>query len=57
MIEDKTYELGGIKTLISANHHTPEQFWSVYDRRRWSAAKAELDPDGAFADLYEKFHG
>jgi hypothetical protein len=27
---------------------------SVYDRGRWAAAKAELDPHGAFADLYER---
>jgi FAD/FMN-containing dehydrogenase len=56
-LEARTYELGGIKTLISRNHHTREQFWSVYDRGRWGAAKAELDPGGAFADLYDKFHG
>jgi FAD/FMN-containing dehydrogenase len=56
-LEAKTYELGGIKTLISRNHHTREQFWAVYDRERWSAAKDELDPGGAFADLYDKFHG
>ena len=55
VIEEKTYELGGIKTLISRNHYTPERFWEIYDRDRWSAAKAELDPGGAFADLYEKF--
>lgn len=55
-IEEKTYALGGIKTLISANHHTRERFWQVYDRERWLAAKADLDPRGVFADLYEKFH-
>jgi FAD/FMN-containing dehydrogenase len=56
-LEEKTYELGGIKTLISRNHHTREQFWQIYDRERWEAAKQELDPHGLFADLYEKFHG
>ena len=55
-IEDKTYELGGIKTLISRNHHTHERFWQIYDRGRWEAAKRELDPGGLFSDLYEKFH-
>jgi FAD/FMN-containing dehydrogenase len=55
-IEAKTYELGGIKTLISRNHHTRERFWQVYDRERWEAAKQELDPRGLLADLYDKFH-
>ena len=55
VLEDKTYELGGIKTLISRNHYTPERFWEIYDRERWRAAKARLDPGGAFSDLYEKF--
>jgi FAD/FMN-containing dehydrogenase len=54
-LEDKTYELGGIKTLISRNHYTRERFWEIYDERRWRAAKTELDPDGVFRDLYEKF--
>jgi hypothetical protein len=51
-IEEKTYELGGIKTLISRNHHT--RFWRVYDRERREAAKRELDPGGLFRDLYDK---
>ena len=55
-IEEKTYELGGIKTLISRNHHTREGFWQVYDRGRWEAAKHELDPNHLFSDLYDKFH-
>ena len=55
VIEEKTYELGGIKTLISRNHYTRERFWEIYDRDRWRAAKATLDPTGAFRDLYEKF--
>jgi FAD/FMN-containing dehydrogenase len=56
VIEEKTYELGGIKTLISRNHHTRERFWQIYDRERWLTAKRELDPGGLFKDLYDKFH-
>jgi FAD/FMN-containing dehydrogenase len=55
VLEEKTYELGGIKTLISRNHYTRERFWEIYDRERWQAAKGELDPDGLFKDLFEKF--
>ena len=55
-LEDKTYELGGIKTLISRNHHTREKFWQIYDQQRYDAAKSRLDPNAVFPSLYEKFH-
>ena len=56
LLEEKTYELGGIKTLISENHHTPERFWQIYHRAAWESAKADLDPTARFSDLYAKFH-
>ncbi|HEY7876563.1 MAG TPA: FAD-binding oxidoreductase, partial [Actinomycetota bacterium] len=55
VLEEKTYELGGIKTLISRNHYSRERFWSIYNEPNYRAAKAELDPHGVFPDLYEKF--
>jgi hypothetical protein len=55
LLEEKTFELAGIKTLISRNHYTPERFWEIYNRPNYEAAKARLDPDGAFPDLYEAF--
>jgi FAD/FMN-containing dehydrogenase len=55
-LEEKTYELGGIKTLISRNHHTPEQFWQIYNKPTYDAAKRRLDPHSLFPSLYEKFH-
>lgn len=54
VLEDKTYELGGIKTLISRNHYTEDRFWKIYDRENYARAKARLDPHGIFPDLYEK---
>ena len=56
VLEEKTYELGGIKTLISRNHHSRDQFWKIYHREAWTRAKVRLDPTGAFPDLYDKFH-
>ena len=56
LLEDKTYELGGIKTLISRNHYSEERFWRIYHREHYAAAKARLDPGGAFNSLYEQFH-
>ena len=55
VLEEKTHELGGIKTLVSRNHYSRERFWEIYDRDRLLAAKHELDPGGLFKDLYEKF--
>ena len=56
LLEDKTFELGGIKTLISRNHYTAERFWQIYNRPNYEAAKARLDPNGVFPGLFEKFH-
>jgi hypothetical protein len=56
LLEEKTYQLGGIKTLISRNHHTPERFWQIYNRKNYEAAKTRLDPKNIFPSLYEKFH-
>jgi FAD/FMN-containing dehydrogenase len=56
VLEEKTYELDGIKTLISSNHHTRERFWQIYNQPGYQAAKARLDPRGVFPSLYEKFH-
>lgn len=56
MLEDKTYELGGIKTLISANDYDPATFWSIYDRANYETVKARTDPYNLFRNLYDKFH-
>jgi FAD/FMN-containing dehydrogenase len=53
-LEEKTYELGGIKTLISRNHYSPERFWSIYHHANYQKAKERLDPHSVFPDLYEK---
>jgi FAD/FMN-containing dehydrogenase len=55
-LEEKTWELGGLKTLISRNHYTAERFWSVYHQANYRKAKDRLDPHGVFRDLYEKLH-
>lgn len=53
-LEEKAFELGGIKTLISRNHYSPERFWSIYHRANYQKAKERMDPHGVFPDLYEK---
>lgn len=55
LLESETHRLGGIKTLIGRNHYSREDFWRIYNRDAYDAAKSELDPDAAFDDLYDKF--
>jgi len=55
-IEEKLLQLGGLKTLISHNHFTEPEFWSVWNRANFDRVKARTDPDNLFRDLYEKTH-
>lgn len=55
LLEKKTIELGGIKTLISRNHFTPDEFWRVYNRDHYRDLKSRVDPNNLFMDLYDKF--
>lgn len=56
LLEEETYELAGIKTLIGRNHYSRERFWQVYNQPAYEAAKRRLDPKGLFPGLFEKFH-
>ncbi len=56
VLERKTYELGGVKTLISKNCYDEATFWTIYHRENYERAKRRLDPHGVFRGLYEKFH-
>jgi FAD/FMN-containing dehydrogenase len=53
-IELKLRELGGIKTLISHNYYSRDEFWSIYNKRNYDAVKRIVDPHDQFRDLYEK---
>ncbi|HEU0035121.1 MAG TPA: FAD-binding protein [Kofleriaceae bacterium] len=54
LIEDKLRELGGIKTLISHNYYSRDEFWSVWNKRNYDTVKAITDPNNVFRDLYTK---
>ena len=54
MIEDKLRELGGVKTLISHNYYTADEFWQTWNHDNYSAVKAQTDPDNLFRDIYTK---
>ncbi len=54
LIERKTAELGGIKSLYSEAFYPEEEFWSIYDKSAYDALKAAYDPAGSLRDLYQK---
>ena len=54
IIEKKLMELGAIKTLISTNAYSEEEFWSIWNKDNFDQVKARTDPDNIFRGLYEK---
>ncbi|MBU1535400.1 FAD-binding oxidoreductase [Myxococcota bacterium] len=56
LLEEKVFELNGVKTLISRNHYSRERFWQIYAKDRYQGLKAKTDPHNLFSDIYTKFH-
>lgn len=54
LLEEKLQELHGVKTLISYNYYQEEEFWRIFNRPNFEAAKAVTDPNNIFRNLYEK---
>lgn len=54
LIESRLMELGGLKTLISHNRYSADEFWSIWNKPNYDACKALVDPDNMFRDLYTK---
>jgi len=54
LMEEKLQELGGIKTLISYNYYSEDEFWKIFHRKNFEAVKAITDPNNIFRNLFEK---
>lgn len=54
MLEEKLMEIGGIKTLISNNFYSEEEFWKSWNKPNYDAVKRMTDPKNIFRGLYEK---
>ncbi len=54
LMEEKLRELGGVKTLIAHNYYGEEEFWQLWHKPNYDAAKAVTDPKNIFRDLYTK---
>jgi hypothetical protein len=53
-IEEGLKRVNGIKTLISYNYYSEEEFWKIWSRPNYEAAKKVTDPKNLFRGLYEK---
>ena len=56
-IERKTMALGGAKGLYSTAWYDESEFWTIYDRSRYTQLKQAYDPDGVYPDMYAKCVG
>jgi FAD/FMN-containing dehydrogenase len=54
LIERRTAELGGAKSLYSEAYYDRDEFWSIYNEAAYRALKRKYDPQGRLRDLYEK---
>ena len=43
-----------MKTLISHNYYTRDEFWQTWNKPNYDKVKAMTDPDNVFRDLYTK---
>jgi FAD/FMN-containing dehydrogenase len=53
-IEQVVAELGGRKSLYSTAYYDEDTFWATYNGAAYETLKKTYDPDGRFADLYDK---
>lgn len=54
MFEEILMEIGGIKTLISGNYYSEEEFWRLWNKPNFDVVKKKTDPDNIFRNLYTK---
>ena len=54
MIERKTEELGGFKSLYSDSYYTEEEFWKIYSKNTFETLKTKYDSHKSFKGLFEK---
>jgi hypothetical protein len=53
-IERGLQRVRGMKTLISHNYYSADEFWQIWNRESYERAKAIVDPSSLFGDLYTK---
>lgn len=53
-LEEQLMAVGGLKTLISHNYYSRDEFWQLYNKDNYDAVKRITDPDNQFRDVYDK---
>lgn len=54
LLDEKCFQLGGLKMLYSSSFMSEEEFDRAYNGEAQRALKAKYDPQGRFPTLYEK---
>jgi FAD/FMN-containing dehydrogenase len=54
VIEEALPEFRGLKTLISHNYYSEDEFWSIWNKDNYDRVKARTDPRNLFRDLYDR---
>ncbi|HTK04999.1 MAG TPA: FAD-binding oxidoreductase [Candidatus Eisenbacteria bacterium] len=54
MFEEELMSIGGLKTLITPNYYSEEDFWKIWNKTNYDQVKRVTDPDNIFRDLYAK---
>lgn len=54
LMEEELMRIGGLKTLISYNYYSEEEFWRTWNKSTYDEVKARTDPHNIFRDLYTK---
>jgi hypothetical protein len=53
-LEEKLFELKGLKALISYNYYDEDEFWRIWNKHNYLAVKKITDSENIFRDLYSK---
>jgi FAD/FMN-containing dehydrogenase len=53
-LEQELMAVKGLKTLISHNYYSRDEFWQLYNKPNYDAVKRITDPDNQFRDIYDK---
>jgi len=57
LLENKVFELNGLKTLISRNHYNHARFAQIYNLELYNRVKQKTDPRNLFGTIYERMVG
>lgn len=54
LIETQVRQCGGNKWLYSNVFYSEDEFWNLFDKQAYFAAKKHYDPEGRLGDIYKK---